>query len=64
MIKKYCIIYEKQGEEVYASNPCIKCISTTVQELTVPALNIVEAINYAINHLKVHCQDIKEVFEL
>ena len=65
MIKNYVIIYEtEQPVTVYASNPCRPYIETTFHELTVPAMNIVEAINYAINNLKVPCQVIKEVFEL
>lgn len=65
MIKNYCIIYEKEEQAtVYASNPCRPYLETTVHELTIPAMNIVEAINYAINNLKVPCQDIKEVFEV
>lgn len=65
MIKEYCIIYEEdKREKVYASNPSFQYIKTTVNELNIPAMNIVEAINYVINNLKVPCQDIKEVFEL
>lgn len=65
MIKNYCIIYEiEQRATVYASNPCRPYFETTYHELTVPAMNIVEVINYAITNLKVPCQDIKEVFEL
>lgn len=65
MIKEYCIIYEEEKREnVYASNPQIHYVKTTIHELTIPAPNIVEAINYAINKLKVPYQDIKEVFEL
>lgn len=65
MIKEYCIIYEEeQRATVYASNPSRPYIETTVHELTIPAMNIVEAINYVINNLKVSCQDIKDVFEL
>lgn len=65
MIKEYCIIYEEeQREKIYASNPCIQYLETTFHELNIPAMNIVEAINYAINNLKVPCQDIKEVFEV
>lgn len=65
MIKEYCIIYEEEKrEKVYASNPSFQYIETTVHELTVPAMNIVEVINYAINNLKVLYQDIKEVFEV
>lgn len=65
MIKEYCIIYEEEKrEKVYASNPSFQYIETTVNELNIPAMNIVEAINYAIDNLKVPCQDIKEVFEV
>ena len=65
MIKKYCIIYEEEiRATVYASNPTFPYLETTVHELTIPALNIVEAINYAINNLQVNGQDIKEIFEL
>lgn len=65
MIKEYCIIYEEeQREKVYASNPSFQYIETTFHELNIPATNIVEVINYAINNLKVPCQDIKEVFEV
>ena len=65
MIKEYCIIYEEeQREKVYASNPSFQYIETTVHELNIPAMNIVEAINYVIDSLKVSCQDIKEVFEI
>ena len=65
MIKEYCIIYEEEKrEKVYASNPSFQYIETTVHELIIPAMNIVEAINYALNKLKLPCQDIKEVFEV
>lgn len=65
MIKEYCIIYEEEKREnVYASNPHTHYVTTTTHELTIPAPNIVEAINYAINKLKVPYQDIKEVCEL
>lgn len=65
MIKEYCIIYKEELQTtVYASNPTFPYLETTVHELTIPAMNIVEAINYAINKLKVPCQDINEVFEL
>lgn len=65
MIKEYLIIYEEEKrEKVYASNPSFQYIETQIHELNIPAMNIVEAINYAINNLKVPCQDIKEVFEL
>lgn len=65
MIKEYLIIYNVEKRvEVYASNPYCPYFETTVQELTIPAMNIVEAINYAINKLKIPCQDITEVFEL
>lgn len=65
MIKEYCIIYEEETrEKVYASNPSFQYIETTFHELIIPAMNIVEAINYASNKLKVPYQDIKEVFEL
>lgn len=65
MIKNYCIIYEEEKRAtVYASNPCCPDIETTVHELNIPALNIVEAINYTINNLKISCQDIREVFEV
>lgn len=65
MIKEYCIIYEEEKREtVYASNPTFQYIETTIHELNIPAMNIVEAINYVINKLKVPCQDIKEAFEI
>jgi len=65
LIKDYLIIYSVEKRvKVYASNPYRPCLETTVHELTIPAMNIVEAINYAINKLKIPCQDIKEVFEL
>lgn len=65
MIKEYCIIYEKEERAtVYSSNSSFQYIETTVHELNIPAMNIVEAINYVINKLKIPCQDIKEVFEL
>lgn len=65
MIKNYCIIYEEEKRAtVYASNPCRPYFETTFNELNIPAMNIVEAINYVINKLKIPCQDIKEVFEL
>lgn len=69
MIKEYCIIYEvtvdcyEPIEGVYTTtfNNYLKTVTKTI---TIPAPNIVEAINYAINKLKVPYQDIKEVFEL
>lgn len=65
MIKEYLIIYSVEKRvQVYASNPYRPYLETTVHELTIPAMNIVEAINYAVNKLKIPCQDIKEVFEL
>lgn len=65
LIKEYCLIYEEEKrEKVYASNPIFQYIETTVHEINIPAMNIVEAINYAINKLKVPYQDIKEVFEV
>lgn len=65
MIKEYLIIYEEEKrEKVYASNPSFQYIETTIHELNIPAMNIVEAINYTTNKLNIHCQDIKEVFEL
>lgn len=69
MIKEYCIIYEKTVdhyepiEGVYTTT--MRNYSTRVTKtITIPAPNIVEAINYAINKLKVPYQDIKEVCEL
>lgn len=69
MIKEYCIIYEKTVdyyepiEGVYTTT--MRNYSKRVNKtITLPAPNIVEAINYAINKLKIPCQDIKEVSEL
>lgn len=69
MIKEYCIIYEKTVdcyepvEGVYITS--FHNYTTQVNKtITIPAPNIVEAINYAINKLKVPYQDIKEVYEL
>lgn len=65
VIKEYCIIYEEEKREnVYASSPNWHYVTTTLHELTIPAPNIVEAINYAINKLKVPYEDITEVREL
>lgn len=65
MIKDYLIIYSVEKRvKVYAGNPYRPCLETTVQEINIPAMNIVEAINYAINKLNIPYQDIKEVFEL
>lgn len=68
MIKEYCIIYEvtedcyEPSEGLYTTMRNYgKLVTKTV---TIPAPNIVEAINYAINKLKVPYEDIKEVCEL
>lgn len=64
MIKEYCIIYEvteecyEPSEGVYTTTLNWNYLKTETKTVTIPAPNIVEAINYAINKLKVPYQDI------
>lgn len=69
MIKEYCIIYEKTVDhyepiEGFYTTTMRNYIKLVTKTITIPAPNIVEAINYAINKLKIPYQDIKEVYEL
>ena len=64
MIKEYCIIYEKfEGTTVMSAEGPIGTYGTyEIKTVTIPAINMLEAIKYATKALEI--ENIKECFEL
>ena len=63
VIKEYCIIYEEEKQSLaFPSGGWEYTVSTTVHEITIPAIVMEDAIIYATRELEI--KNIKEVFEL